>query len=390
MNEASLEAIGNGRPQIQLAVSPRVPVHKQNLLSQLASIDSVDLGLGFSASGSGLDMFTSAGANMIGVNPLKGDLCNSVSIDDKALAAEAAEAAAAAVCESCNIVPEAISNANSPSKAKGKGKAKAKGKSKKERERASSGKACKGEAKSGTTADACKSKHGDAALQRKYDNEKIGGSGGSEEGKEREEKAVQGDDGIYAASLNVPFLSQKIDAMQCLERINNKRSRPSTRDSMGSAGRLSLNNSIADLSIEKMSLTSSVKSLSLEDDDWNLLASINQISQINQLTNIFPISKIAEAKPNNVDNGNNLLTLECKVMDGSLLDGGAMPAPMKPVKPSAAAAGGRRWGGSNCRSGRRKVQRVRRTDSPIKRSKKNGEGGGKSSPCQSTSCHSLK
>ncbi|GMH90141.1 hypothetical protein TrST_g1880 [Triparma strigata] len=57
---------------------------------------------------------------------------------------------------------------------------------------------------------------------------------------------------------------------------NNKRSRPSTRDSLGSLGRLSCATSVADLSIEKMSLTNSVKSLSLEDDDWNLLAQISQ------------------------------------------------------------------------------------------------------------------
>ena len=40
--------------------------------------------------------------------------------------------------------------------------------------------------------------------------------------------------------------------------------------------RLSVNNSIADLSIERMSLTNSVKSLSLDESDWDLLASINQ------------------------------------------------------------------------------------------------------------------
>ena len=41
-------------------------------------------------------------------------------------------------------------------------------------------------------------------------------------------------------------------------------------------GRLSCATSVADLSIGKMSLTNSVKSLSLEDDDWNLLAHISQ------------------------------------------------------------------------------------------------------------------
>jgi len=78
--------------------------------------------------------------------------------------------------------------------------------------------------------------------------------------------------------LSIPYPTEEEGDTRRIEGTgrNNKRSRPSTRDSMGSASRLSLNNSIADLSIERMSLTNSVKSLSLEDSDWDLLASINK------------------------------------------------------------------------------------------------------------------
>ena len=76
--------------------------------------------------------------------------------------------------------------------------------------------------------------------------------------------------------IAIPYETEEEGDTQRIESKNNKRSRPSTRDSLGSLSRLSVNNSIADLSIEKMSLTNSAKSLSLEDSDWDLLASINQ------------------------------------------------------------------------------------------------------------------
>ena len=49
-----------------------------------------------------------------------------------------------------------------------------------------------------------------------------------------------------------------------------KRSRPASRDSLGSSGygKLSVVSSIADLTVDRMSLTNSVKSLSLDDGEW--------------------------------------------------------------------------------------------------------------------------
>jgi hypothetical protein len=53
------------------------------------------------------------------------------------------------------------------------------------------------------------------------------------------------------------------------ENQSHKRSRPASRDSIGSYGKLSVVSSIADLTVDRMSLTNSVKSLSLDDGDWN-------------------------------------------------------------------------------------------------------------------------
>lgn len=85
-------------------------------------------------------------------------------------------------------------------------------------------------------------------------------------------------DGRVWPGVAVPYATEDEGNTQRIEGTgrNNKRSRPSTRDSLGSISRLSVNNSIADLSIERMSLTNSAKSLSLDDSDWDLLASINQ------------------------------------------------------------------------------------------------------------------